>query len=111
MAALISQLDLNRATCPTPMGPSLPLDDVRQLPGILVKLPLQLAFLIDDELGGREKNTAALVLVVIVDVDFASGQIETLRLSAPIRFAESDLAVRNKSNGRAGRRNDLADEA
>src|SRR2546426_9601721 len=45
---------------------SLPLDNVRQPPGILVKLELQLTFLIDDELRGREKNTFTLVLVFII---------------------------------------------
>ena len=46
----------------------VPLDDVSEPPGILVKLELQLAFLVDDELRGREKNTVTLVLVLIVIV-------------------------------------------
>ena len=36
-----------------------------QLPGILVKLELELSFLIDDELRGRENNTVTLLLVSI----------------------------------------------
>src|ERR1700739_4454139 len=52
---------------------SLPLDDVSQLPGVLVKLKLQLSFLIDDELRGREENTVTLVLVLIIQVDLTGG--------------------------------------
>jgi hypothetical protein len=36
------------------------------LPGILVKLELQLSFLIDDELRGREESTVTLAFVVII---------------------------------------------
>src|SRR5689334_20033159 len=86
---------------------SIPLDDISQPPGILVKLPLQLTFLIDDELRSGEKNAVTLALVFIVDIDFTGGQIETLCLRIPIGFAESNLAVRNKADGFAGRRQDL----
>src|SRR5258706_3593854 len=90
---------------------SIPLDDVRQLPAILVKLPLQLPFLIDDELRGGEKNTATLALVFFINGDFTGSQIETLRLGTPITFAESNLSVRDKTDGPAGRRYDFPDEA
>ena len=59
----------------------IPLDDVSQPPGVLVELPLQLSFFIDDELRGREENTVALALVAIIYVDFTGSQVETLRLA------------------------------
>ena len=90
---------------------SIPLDDISQPPGILVKLPLQLTFLIDDELCSGEKNAVTLALVFIVDIDFAGSQVETLRLGIPIGFAKSNLTVSHKTYGLAGRRQDLADEA
>src|SRR5882672_3068777 len=90
---------------------SIPLDDVHQLPRILVKLPLQLAFLIHDELSGRKKNTVTLALVFIINVDLTGGQIETFRLGTPITFAKCNLAVGNKTDGPAGRRYNLPDEA
>jgi hypothetical protein len=90
---------------------SLPLDDVSQLPGILVKLPLQLAFLVDDELRGREENSAALALIFIVQVDFAGSQTETLRLRIPIRFAKGNLAISDKADGSPGRRQNFPDVA
>lgn len=45
---------------------SVPFDDVNELPRILIELPLQLALLIDDQLRGREENTVALVLILVV---------------------------------------------
>src|SRR5437899_8957121 len=92
------------------MRDSLPINDVIHLPCVLVKLPLQLAFLIDDELSGGEKNTITLAFVVIIHVDFAGSEIEPLRQGSPIGFAEGNLAIRNKTNGSAGRRQDLPDE-
>jgi len=90
---------------------SLPLDDVRQPPGILVKLELQLALFIDDELRGREKNAATLALVTIIQVDLSSRQIETLCLGTPIGFAEGNLAVSDKTDGPARRRDNFTDVA
>ena len=90
---------------------SFPLDDVSQPPLILVKLPLQFAFFIDDELCGREKDPITLTLVLIIYVDLTSSQIETLGLGIPIAFAESNFPVGNKTDGPAGRRKDLPNEA
>ena len=81
---------------------SLPLDDVSQPPGVLVKLPLQLSFFINDELRSRKKNTVTLALVLVIYVDLTGSQIETLGLGIPIGFAEGNLAVGNKTDGPAG---------
>src|ERR1700746_827195 len=47
---------------------SIPLNDVGQSPRILIKLPLQLSFLVHDELRRRKKDAVTLVLVFVVDV-------------------------------------------
>src|SRR6185437_7364186 len=90
---------------------SLPLDDVNQLPRILVQLELQFAFLVDDELRGREKSTATLAFVFRIELDFTGGQIEILRLSILIGFAERDPAICKKTNGSAGRGHNFSNEA
>ena len=56
---------------------SIPLEDVSQSPRVLIKLPLQLSFLVDDELRGREKNPVTFIPVFIVYVEFTSSQIKT----------------------------------
>src|SRR3954469_7818318 len=56
---------------------SIPLEDVSQSPRILIKLPLQLSFLVDDELRGREKNPVTFIPVFIVNIEFTSSQIKT----------------------------------
>src|SRR6201987_3340603 len=86
---------------------SFPLDNVSQFPGILVKLELQLSFLIDDELRGRKENTVTVVLVLTIQVDLTGGQIETLCLGTPIGFSEGNLSVSNPTDGPAGRRDNL----
>ena len=55
---------------------AFPVDDVDKIPGILSQLELQLAVRIDGQLRGRIKNTSALVLFLVVEVEFAGGQIE-----------------------------------
>src|SRR4029077_10518536 len=82
----------------------VPLDDVRQPPGILVQLELQLSLLVDDELSGREKHAFTLALVFIIHGECTGGEIEALRLRIPVGFAESNLAAGNKTDGSAGRR-------
>ena len=42
---------------------AVPIHDADQLPRILAELELKLTLLVDDELGSRIENTAALVLV------------------------------------------------
>ena len=72
---------------------------------------LQFAFLVDDELCGREKSTATLALVFVIQVDFTGRQIETLRLGIPMGFTESNLAVRKKTDGSAGRGHNFSNKA
>src|SRR5216684_7719710 len=55
---------------------SVPIDDVDKLPGILAELELKLTLFVDDQLGSRVKHSAALLLIFIVQIKFASGQIE-----------------------------------
>lgn len=46
--------------------PLLPLDDVSQFPRILVEFPLQLAFLVDNQLCGGEEDTRTFVFVFVI---------------------------------------------
>jgi len=90
---------------------SIPVNDVSQPPAILVKLPLQLTFLVDNELRSWEKSAVTLAFVFIIQIDFTGSQIETLCLGTPITLAESNLAAGNKTDDLARRRQDLPDEA
>jgi hypothetical protein len=45
---------------------AVPIDDVDQLPGILAELELKLTLFVDDQLGSRVQNAAALVLIRVV---------------------------------------------
>jgi len=85
------------------VGPSsVPIDDVDQLPGILAELKLKLALFVDDQLGSRVKHSAALLLILIVQIKFPSGQIEGFALSVVIGFTESDPAVGSEPDLAAG---------
>src|SRR5258708_31876812 len=72
---------------------TVPIDDVDQLPGILAELELKLTLFVDDQLGSRVKHAAALLLIFIVQINFASGQIEGFALGVVVGFTESDPAV------------------
>ena len=82
-------------------------DDVRQAPRIFAELNLQIAVLIDYQLCRRVQHAGALLLVLIVDVDFAAGKVVGLRLSVMVGLLESDPAVGDEayySTGAGGRR-------
>src|SRR5437899_1880885 len=89
------------------VGPgTVPIDDVDQLPGILAELELKLTLFVDDQLGSGVKDSAALLLVRVVQIKFASGQIEGFALSVVVGFTESDPAVGGEPDPAAGwRRN------
>ena len=85
---------------------TVPIDDVDQLPGILAEFKLKLALFVDDELGSRVQYAAALVLIRVVQIKFASGQIEGFALGVVVGFTESDPAVGGEPDFAAGwRRN------
>jgi hypothetical protein len=88
---------------------AIPIYDVDKLPGISTQLELKLTLFVDDQLGSRVKDTAALLLVFIVQVKFAGGQIEGHALAVSVGFTESNLAVGGESNlatgGRGNQRN------
>src|SRR5260370_40635722 len=71
----------------------MPIEDVDQLPGILAELELKLTLFVDDQLGSRVQNAAALVLIRVVQIKFTSGQIEGFALGVVVGFTESDPAV------------------
>src|SRR6516162_9870561 len=56
---------------------SRPVDDVNQLPGVLVQLKRQLALGIQHQLRCRIQDTAALALVLLVDIYLACRQVVT----------------------------------
>src|SRR5579862_2000829 len=79
-------------------GASLvPVDNVGELPGILVELKLKLAILVDDQLRSWVENARALVLVRIVQVEFASGQVVGDGSGVTISFTESNQPVRGEA--------------
>src|SRR5271157_4616160 len=90
---------------------ALPVDEVAEPPGVLVQLDLQLAVLVDGELGGRIQDACAFALVLVVQLEFSSRQVEGLGLAVGVCFAEGDLAVSDEANCAPGRRGDHADEA
>jgi hypothetical protein len=81
---------------------AIPIDDVDKLPGISTQLELKLTLSVDDQLGSRVEDSAALLLVGIVQVNFAGGQIEGHALAVAVGFTESNLAVGGESNLAAG---------
>src|ERR1700758_1904274 len=76
----------------------IPVYDAHEFPGVLVKLELELAFLIDDQLSGRVEKARALFLVGVVQVEFACGQIISGGIRTSIDFAKSDSSVGGKAN-------------
>ncbi len=66
---------------------------VHQLPGILAELKLQLTLLVDSQLGSRVKNTGVLVLVGIVQIEFARRKVVRHALSVAVGLSEPDPAL------------------
>src|SRR5580765_1250778 len=91
-------------------GRAFPVENIDQLPGVLIEVNLQLTLLIDHELGGGIQDACALVFVLVVYVDFAGSQVEVLRLRIGPNFAEAKLAIGNKADLSPGRRWNQADE-
>ena len=76
----------------------VPVDDANQIPVVLIELKLQLTLFVDDQLGSRVKNARALVLVGIVQVEFAGRQVEGPGSRVVTSFGESDRAVGGEAN-------------
>src|ERR1700741_5077832 len=87
----------------------VPIDDICQLPRVLVELKLQLPFLVDDQLGGGKQDAGAFVLIGIVDFDFAGGEVVVPGSCVVPSFCKPDHAVSGKANLTAGRGFDQAD--
>ena len=70
-----------------------PIEDVREPPRVLAQIQLQFALFIKDELRLGIEGARALALVLVIDVDEASGEIEGLRLGVEEGFAKADLPI------------------
>jgi hypothetical protein len=81
---------------------TIPIDDVDKFPGISAELELKLTLFVDDQLGSRVEDSAALALTGIVQVKFAGGQVVGHAWAAVVGFAESDRAVGGESDLAAG---------
>ena len=68
----------------------------------MAELELKLTLFVDDQLGSRVENAAALLVVSVVQVKFARGQIEGLALGVVVGFPESDPAVGGEPDLAAG---------
>src|SRR3954463_13098501 len=76
----------------------IPVDDIHQFPRILTQLPLQLAIVVNDELRCRIQHPGTLVLILIVNINLASSQVESLRLCILEGLPEGNPAIGNKTN-------------
>ena len=76
----------------------VPIDNVDELPSVLIELELELPLFVNDQLGRRVENSAALILVGIVYFDLARSQVERSGLGVVISFTESEQSVGNKAN-------------
>src|SRR6266446_3239581 len=92
-------------TCPCVQAPrlvdagrSLPIDNVNQVPRVPNKIHLQVAVLIDHELGCRVQDARALAFVRVVQIKFSSRQIVGGRSGVPVHLTESEEAVSDKAN-------------
>src|SRR5271156_5612057 len=54
-------------------GGSLPIDKVRQSPGVLIQIPLQLPLFVKDDLRHWIEDSRALALVLIVEFEDTGG--------------------------------------
>jgi hypothetical protein len=103
-----------RARCIVPLlgnAGFIPVDDVDELPGILVELKFELAFFVDDKLSGGIEDAGALIFVLVVDFNFTSGQIVSSGLGVGIDFTEAKQAVGDETNLAAGVGGDETDKA
>jgi len=76
----------------------VPIDDVDELPWILIELELELPVSIDDHLGRWEENTRGLILVGVVDINLSRRQVVLPGSGVVIMLTESDKAVRDEAN-------------
>src|SRR5262249_18964265 len=90
-------------------GRALPVDEVRQSPGILVEIPLQLALFVENQLRRRIKHPRALALILVVQIQNARSEIEGLRLAVGPCLGKPDLAAGEKDNLPARRCRDHLD--
>ena len=81
---------------------AVPINDIGKLPGVSAELELKLALFVDDQLGSRVENSAALALIGVVQIKFAGGQVVGLALTVVVGFAESDQAVGGETDLAAG---------
>src|ERR1700720_3721954 len=79
-------------------GRSFPIDNVYELPSILIELKLQLPLFVDHELSCGIQHTCAFTLVRVVQVEFSGCQVEGTGLRVPINFTESEQAVGDEAN-------------
>jgi hypothetical protein len=80
----------------------VPVDDINQLPGILAELPLKLALFVDNQLGSGEKHAGALVLVGVIYVEFARGQVIGRARTGFHGLTDPDRAVGGEADPAAG---------
>ena len=55
---------------------SRPVQDIDEFPGVLCEVPLQLPCVTKHELGSRVRDSRALALVLVIDLDHARSEIE-----------------------------------
>src|SRR5277367_1517286 len=77
---------------------SLPIDQIRQSPGVLIEVQLQFAFFVDDQLRRGIELPRAFALVLIVEFEYAGSQIEGHRLTVRPGLAHANLAIGRKNN-------------
>jgi hypothetical protein len=88
----------------------VPIDNIHELPRILVELELELPFFVYDQLGRGVEESTALVFVGIVNFDLTRRQVVCCGLRIVISFTESDHAVGDEANLSARWRWDEPDE-
>ena len=74
---------------------AFPIENIDQLPGVLIEVDLQPPALIHHELGLRKQYARSLIFVLVVQVDFAACQVEGLRLG----IAEENLRLCRQDDG------------
>ena len=79
-------------------GSAFPIDDVNEFPGILIELELNLSLFVHGELTSGIKNASALVLVRVVEIEFAGGQVEGLGLGVGVDFTKAQQAIGDETN-------------
>jgi hypothetical protein len=84
-------------------GRALPIDNVNQLPWILIEVQLQLALFIDNQLRQWVEKPCTLALILIVKLQYAGGKIEGHRLAIRPGLTKPDLPIGGKDDPSAGR--------